>query len=260
MITEHLAEKMLGYFDRLGRSLHEGETMEFSNNEKGEPARLTTITRKNLVSASIRIKELTEECLIRGSISEADQDDLTFEVQQVNGKKIGAPIAPQHIDTVLEAFNGYQDGVLVSLQGVGCFSRNKQLLRFDSIEHITILDELDIAARLDSFRLLTTGWCEGRGEAPSTEGLDWLSQAFEQYYPDDIQLPHLYPTPEGGVQAEWSLDTTEASLEIDINTHKGWWHVVNIETDGDTRDIDLDDEAGWQGLAEELRRLSGGAN
>ena len=166
--------------DRLGRNLHEGETMESSNSDKEQSARLTTTTRKNLGSASA--------------------------------------------------------------------------------EHITILDELDIAARLDSFRLLTTGWCEGRGEAPSTEGLDWLSQAFEQYYPDDIPLPHLYPTPEGGVQAEWSLDTTEASLEIDINTHKGWWHVLNIETDSDTRDIDLDDEAGWQELAEALRRLSGGAH
>ena len=122
------------------------------------------------------------------------------------------------------------------------------------------LDELDIVARLDSFRLLKTGWCEGRGEAPLTEGLDWLSQAFEQYYPDDIPLPHLYPTHEGGVQAEWSLDTTEASLEIDIKIHKGWWHVLNIETDADTRDIDLDDEKGWQWLAEELRRLSGDAN
>ena len=122
------------------------------------------------------------------------------------------------------------------------------------------LGELDIAARLDSFRLLKTGWCEGRGEAPLTEGLDWLSQAFEQYYPDDIPLPHLYPTHEGGVQAEWSLDTTEASLEIDLKTHKGWWHVLNIETDADTRDLDLDDEEGWQWLTEELRRLSGDAN
>ena len=34
----------------------------------------------------------------------------------------------------------------------------------------------------------------------------------------------MYPTPEGGIQAEWTFNSTEISLEIDLDQKTGDWH------------------------------------
>ena len=40
---------------------------------------------------------------------------MTFELQLFDGRKVKAPIAAQHLDTILEAFNRYQNGACVAL-------------------------------------------------------------------------------------------------------------------------------------------------
>ena len=72
----------------------------------------------------------------------------------------------------------------------------------ETAEHVNIRDPLDISARLDDLRLMKNGWLEGNGLAPPHEGLDWLSRAFDDHYPKNLPLPYLYPTEEGGVQAD----------------------------------------------------------
>ena len=43
------------------------------------------------------------------------------------------------------------------------------------------------------------GWLDGDGKAPSSDGLEWLRDAFECNYPDEVPVPHIYPTESGGV-------------------------------------------------------------
>ena len=121
---------------------------------------------------------------------------------------------------------------------------------------------LNIRARLDELRQLTDGWADGMqaaadwgsgyGKALSPAGLDWLAAGFARHYPDYAPLPFLYPTPEGGVQAEWSLGTQDISLEVNLATGQAWWHRLDLSTDNDAeRDLTLD-AAGWQWLVGEL--------
>jgi hypothetical protein len=258
-ITSYLPEKTLGYFDRIGRSLRGGEAMEFCTPKHTTPARLTKDTRRRLILASSAVKELTEETSVRGSVPEADQDDMSFEVQLVDGHKIKAPISAQHLDTILGAFNGYKSGTRVMLQGVGRFSRNERLLRFDTVEHVSILDPLDIPARLDELRLLKDGWHEGQGMAPTSEGLDWLSSMFGQYYPDELVYPYLYPTVEGGVRAEWTIMQNEVTLDIDLAAHKGSWHCLAMDTDQEEEfDLNLDCADDWKRMTGRIREMNGG--
>lgn len=126
-------------------------------------------------------------------------------------------------------------------------------------QHIVILDPLDISARLDEIRILESGWLEGRGSPPSSEGMDWLSRTFPSEYPEELPLPHLYPTEEGNVRAEWSLEDNEASLEIDLATHEGEWHVLNLETDEeDVIKWNLDKSESWRQLREKVQLLTRG--
>ena len=108
---------------------------------------------------------------------------------------------------------------------------------------------LDLSAQIDDLRLLKDGWLEGHGKAPSKEGLNWLSRAFDNYYSDDLPLPYLYPTEPGGVQAEWSLGRNEITLEIDLAEHSGYFHALQMEDDTEeTRRLDLGREICWIAL------------
>lgn len=257
-VCQFLPDDSLNYFDRIGRSLREGESIEFSTPNHPNPARLTKETRRRLVLAPSRAKEVTEEVTLRGSIPEADQDDMTFELQLSDGHKVKGPLPEQHLETILNAFTGYRHGIRVILQGIGRFNRQNRLLGFESIEHINLLDPLDIPSRMDEFRSLKNGWFDGKGIAPNHNGLDWLSLSFDHRYPDDLSLPYIYPTEEGGIRAEWSLGMNEVSLEINLETHQGNWHKLNLESDSDEEvTLDLDDNAGWNWIITQIRCMEG---
>lgn len=118
-IEPHLPEKTLTYFDKLGRSLKENEALEVGSPDHQTPAKLTRDVRRRLVLASPTVRELTEEIGIRGTVPEADQDDMTFEIQLIDGRKIKAPIESQHMDDIIEAFNGYQNASRVLFRALG---------------------------------------------------------------------------------------------------------------------------------------------
>lgn len=278
--ADYLPKKILRYFGKFGRSLRDDEAIEFTSPTHDIPTKLTKKSRQRLVLASsednrptgrtsffsiirsdaaqeIRwFEELTKDIAVRGTVPEADQDKMTFEIQLIARQKVKAPIPLQHLGTILEAFSGYKNGVRVLLQGIGRFNRAKRLLSFDSIEQVSILNPLDISAQLDELRLMKNGWLEGEGLAPPREGLDWLSQVFDDHYPENLPLPYLYPTEEGGVQAEWSFKQNEVSLRIDLGNHAGGWHALNMETDADDScTLDLDNVEDWNWIGTQIQRM-----
>ena len=254
-----LPGQVLGYFDKIGRSLKDEEAIEFISPEGRIRATLTRDIRRRLVRASSELKELTEEISIRGVVPEADQDAMTFEIQLIDGRKVKAPIAPQHLDMIRQAFNGYKNGQRVLFQGIGRFNRSDRLLGFDSIEHLSILDALDVGAQLDELRLIQDGWLEGGGLAPPEAGLNWLSDAFDRHFPDEAPLPHLYPTETGGVQAEWSLGPNEITFEVDLGTHAGEWHVLNAVANAVSEHVlNCDDGDDWKWLVAQLDSMDRG--
>jgi hypothetical protein len=255
-IAPHLPDSLLGYFDRLGRSLRDGESIEFRPTDTERPARLTKATRRKLVLASSQVKELTEDVTLRGRVPQADQDKMTFIVQLINGTRVPASVGTEHIDTVIEAFNGYRSGVRIALQGIGRYNRLERLQGIDAVQHISLLDSNDIDARLDELRALRAGWLDGLGEALRSSGVDWLGNAFQRYYPDHLPLPFLYPTVEGGVQAEWSLPPHEVSITVSLETRRGEWHSLNLDDDTEgSQEVDLESADGWAWLSSEIARL-----
>ena len=69
-------------------------------------------------------------------------------------------------------------------------------------------------------------------------------------------MPHLYPTAEGGVQAEWSIGDWEISLEIDVESMKSQYQAFNIATpvDADST-LDLMLEADWKVLSDQIATI-----
>jgi hypothetical protein len=260
-VTGYLPEKTLAYFDRFGRSLRDGESIEFPSPNADEPARLTKEVRRKLLLASPEVKELTEEIRLRGAVHEANQEAMTFQITLPDGSQIPAPIAAQHFETIMEAFAGYKHGAKILVQGVGKYNRLERLQSIDSIEHVTILDAQDVPARLGELRTIKDGWLDGSGFAPSKEGLIWLEAAIMRLYPDSLPLPYIYPVPTGGVQLEWPLPSQEASLEIDLNDRAGEWHALNMPANTEEFQVlDLSDDTSWKWVIERLEGMAGAAN
>src|SRR5690606_13027945 len=118
-ISQHLPANLLGYFDRFGRGLRDGEALEFFPGEL-RPARLTKITRRKLLLAS-KNEDLTDEITVRGVVPEIDQAKMSFELFPANGRKIVCTVNAIHLDTILEATLGYRSGIKVSVSGIGRF-------------------------------------------------------------------------------------------------------------------------------------------
>lgn len=247
-------EKCLGYFDRIGRSLKDDEFIEFTIPSNQITAKLTRETRRRLLFASSNVREFSDEVTKKGSIPQADQDEMNFTLLLTDGNKIPGPIPNQHFETIIQAFNEFRSGTKVIIQGIGKYNRQNRLISMESIEHINLLDPLDVSERLDELNKLNDGWLDGEGLAPNHEGLDWLSNCFNRCFPDDLPLPYIYPTAEGGIQAEWPLPPYDASLEISLMTHQGEWHCLNLNTcEEETYTFNLDDNSDWIKLGSVIR-------
>lgn len=260
LINRYLPDNLLSYFDPLGRNLRDGERIEFRPDNHDRPARLDKSTRRKLVLASSQVREMTEEVMLRGTIPEADQDKMTFELQVIGGAKVTAPISGQHLQTILKAFTGYREGARVMVKGVGSFNRFERLQGVVSVDHISILEPNDVPARLDELRSLADGWLEGKGKAPSKAGLDWFTAVFETQYLDELPFPYVYPTAEGGLQIEWSLAGHEVSLEVSLESKQAHWHILNLATQAEAaRDLQLTQADDWAWVNGEIKRLAEGA-
>lgn len=87
--------------------------------------------------------------------------------------------------------------------------------------------------RLRALGTLKDGWYDGNGKAPSPEGLAWCKGVLQRVL---ARYPHLalrlYPTPEGGVQVEWTRGTWEASATFDLGARRVFAQAVELEGDG----------------------------
>ena len=257
----NLPSFLLSYFDKIGRSLEDDEYIEFNPTDQAKPARLNKEVRRRLIEASDKANDFTDERVLRGAIPEMDQEKMTFELQIIGGPRVKAPIEPQYLEEVLEAFNGYKQGIKVQIHGIVRLNRYEKIEKIESIDVINLLDPLDVSMRLDELRKMKDGWLDGEGVAPDREGLEWFETMMEDYYPEDLPLPYIYPTGEGNLQLEWDMENLDVSLEVDLSTHEGELHILNLTTEETTEvKYHLNDADGWNALIERLKELQEAAD
>ena len=255
-VATYLPQTALKCFDKFGSSLRDGESIQFNIPSRDTPVSLSPEVRRKLTVAP-RVEEWTDGFRVRGSIHEVDLDKMTFEMQLLEGRKVSGRILDLHRQAVVDGLNKYIDAGKVLIQGTGKYDRPEHIVTLDSIDRIAPLDPLDVPTQLGELREMEDGWLDGEGLAPKHELLDWLSERFDLAYPDELPLPHVYPTVEGGVQAEWSMSGQEVSLKVDPATREGAWHLLDMATDSeDEQALHLTDDSGWRWLTEQIYSLS----
>jgi hypothetical protein len=158
-----------------------------------------------------------------------------------------------HSETVLDAFNNYKYSRRVRIDGIGKFVRNGTLSSVESVEHISVLDPLDVSYRLEELAQLKRGWLEGEGVALSKGGLKTIEADFIFRFPDDKMLPHIFPTPTGDLLLEWSTSERECTLEVNLITRKGHWTDETFTTGVfNEMEIDLTQGEDWDKMLTQL--------
>ena len=249
--------RCLVHFNRIGRSLRDDEWIELLTPNRDHSVVLTKQSCRRLHQWSL-MTEVSGDVTLRGAIYEADQARMTFELQTLRGPKVSGPIPREYLESVMGAFNRYTHGEKVIVQGTGRYDEHRRLSNLESVERVILLGPLDVPSRLDEFRKMKNGWLEGDGLAPNHDGLDWLSTSFDHHYPNDVALPHTFPTPAGGVEMEWSFGSQSVILEIDLEEQLGDWLRFDNETDEEySNTLNLSDSTKWEWVATEIRRLEG---
>ena len=251
--TPQLAPSFLSYFDRFGRSLRPGESIEFPR-QQGNVA-LNADVRRKLIRAA-QVETWTEEAALRAKIFEVNQAQNSFGFELSDGSRSSAPIDDKYRDIVLEALKEYPHGTFFLIQGVVQRDHADRIKGFESIEHITLLDPLDVVLRLDELAKLKDGWLDGGGRAPSHALIDGLKSGFENSFDPSLPLPYLYPTEDGGLQAEWTLGDWEISLEVQSEDLRGEYRATRSkDTTTQTLDLNLADPGGWEQLNAALKSI-----
>ncbi len=103
---------------------------------------------------------------------------------------------------------------------------------------------------------LAPGWLDDIGLPPSRELLELVGEWLEQHQRKDGLQPRLYPTPEGGVEAEWRIGRLDLSVEFDPSSGLAEWHALDLDQGTvDEQRVTLQDEPGMQALGAKLQRV-----
>lgn len=107
---------------------------------------------------------------------------------------------------------------------------------------------------------LKDGWLNGEGKAPSRGALLRLRNGSMYVYDARLPMPRIYPTIEGNISAEWSINGRELTAEIDLETGLGEWMEFNPADSRVTvtADFDLSNPDGWRVLNDLVRQATNG--
>lgn len=123
------------------------------------------------------------------------------------------------------------------------------------VERISEVGKLrmQVEARLSALAELQPGWLDGDGVAPAKRAVDHARSVIPHLLNLSVPRPRIAATPEGGVEAEWSIGVREVSvtfepdgalhgMAVDIVTHEVTEPVLDISDRGAIADFVLGQE------------------
>ena len=135
---------------------------------------------------------------------------------------IVAPLNEVTFEPVKEVLEPSGKGPPVWVSGVGVFDSSGQLLRFDSIHDVEVVDDQEELKRLDErleeLAALQAGWLDGNGARPDISALSRARRTLAELLSLDVPQPRVFATPEGGIQAEWTIGNREISVTFESDT------------------------------------------
>lgn len=216
-------------FQKFGRDLREGESIQLQDPATGTGPIYTLATRRRIVQVHEILCQ--EEVSKVGRIAHFDAIRQRFLFQPDDGSEVWAPVEADHKSLVLWGVSLYPD-VTVSLEGTGEIDRDAHLVQIVEVKELAPTFEPLLDARLAEIQLLAgdPGWLDDEGEGVPTETIDLLRDYLPRLILDfNVRPPFLYPTPNGTVQAEWSYSPWELKAEFNPDENSIFLSAINID-------------------------------
>lgn len=259
--TPNVPQRFLQKILRFGGSLKQGERFLFpvDDSETPEYVEYDSVVRQKMIAAS-KVEVYEDAYVLRGEVVGTTRDKGLFTLKTASGESYSIRINDSISETVDKAESGFGWGgspfrpkALVMITGEGTFRPDGTLKSVNTVDSMDPIDPLDPTVRLDELRNLKD---EGHGKAPSSDGLDWLAEFFQDSYPADLPLPYLYPMEDGGISAEWEVGDKEIDVEIDLDNRRGTG-IFYKDADEEFA-VSFKDEASVKELLDRIRSLKGG--
>ncbi|HBE22618.1 MAG TPA: hypothetical protein DDW21_04070 [Verrucomicrobiales bacterium] len=219
-------KEFYSYFNRIGRSLEAGESIEWLPHSTTNKTVLTPVKRKRLVLAQRETYEA--EVDMAGFIDSLDAKRKTGTLDSLENQIVTFNFDDRFFADLKEALGNAR--LAVSLKGIGVFDLNDRLTGIPEIAHLEVVANPEMVDRIATLYELKDGWLEGGGVAPVPENLDWLIGEIIREFPPDLEYPSVVPTEEGNIVFEWIRPHTRIELEVNFSEQQLEIYATNLKT------------------------------
>lgn len=207
-------------FNRFGQTLHADEAIELRKPAALSGPRYTREVQRRLVLVDRRTFQAEVSDI--GWVTELDSTRMTCTIRlrsALSAQPVSAPVDDFTFDQVKAALEPNGEGPPVHVTGIGVYSTTGHVLRLDSIQDVSPVEDPERLEALDSriaeLAELKPGWLDGVGVPPTPTALEKARITLTELLLLDVPRPRVYPTLEGGVQAEWETGVSEISVTFE---------------------------------------------
>lgn len=214
---------LLRHLVQVGRSLKPEESFEFRSPRAANSVRLDSGVRRKLIA--LQADKYESPHVQTGKIVGGDAERGELRLSD-NGDTFTCYCSTDEVTRWLRFV-----GSRVQISGMGEFSAKGVLIRFTAVDQTSLASDAP-SIELQFARLgdLKPGWFDQESPAIDRLLLRNIQELLSKLMVDmDIPTPYLYPTPQGGIRAEWSAGDEEISLEASLDEPL-FLHMTHVST------------------------------
>jgi hypothetical protein len=246
-LPEDFPRQAVVLFNRFGQTLHPDEAIELRKPGAQSGPRYTRDVQRRLVLEELRTFQADVSEI--GWVLELDSTRMTCLIRlrsALRAQPVPAPVDDFTFEQVKAAMEPNGEGPPVYVTGIGVYTTAGHVLRLDSIQDVSPVENPDELEALDSriaeLAELKPGWLDGAGVPLTAAALSKARITLTELLLLDLPRARIYPTLEGGVEAEWSAGAYEISVTFEPDGSSNAL-VVNRESGG-SRELENGDTAG----------------
>jgi hypothetical protein len=240
-LPEAFPRRAVVLFNRFGQALRPGEAIELRGPTAPNGPRYTQDVRRQLI-----LKErdtFQAEVSDFGWIIELDTGKMTCMIRLRSAQSVLAPVDDFTFAQVKAALEPNGAGPPVHITGIAEYDTAGRVIRLDSLRDVSPVEYPEGLAALDSriaeLGELKSGWLDGAGVLLTAAAIRKAKTTLGDLLLLDVPRPRIYPTLEGGVQAEWAIGDYEVNVTFEPDG-SSYGVAVNRES-GESSELDSGD-------------------
>jgi len=235
-LPEKFPKHLLRYFNQLGKSLKEGESMGFEHN--GVLVELTPEKRKRLMLALD--KRYSKDIEITGYVNAPHfEKNPHFHLITEDYGTVYCPMEGMLLRAIRDKKMAGFSRNLLTLEVSASFDEKDQLRDILKVASHEIQENAQIVNRIETLYDLEEGWAGAGSKAFDEHHLGQVAHKLASTFPPDLPLPFIAPTPDGDLLLEWE-EYNDLSADIELATGDAYLHAFS-----DTSTADIEHEVNF---------------